>query len=94
MIAISFESVFQQAKQLPPNEKARLIEELTQELMPSPSPVPEKLSFEERRARIRAFRGKYRGSVSSVQEFLANKRQEVELEEARYLARHPEEATQ
>ena len=38
------------------------------------------------------FRGKYRDSLSSVDEFLAAKREEVELEEARYLARHPEEA--
>ncbi len=94
MTAITFESVFAQARQLTPNERARLIEELAQELMPQASAVPEQLSAQERRARIRAFRGKYRGSVSSVDEFLANKRQEVELEEARYHARHPEEAPQ
>ena len=94
MTEITFESVYAQASQLTPNERARLIEELAQELMPLSSPLDEKLSNQERRARIRAFRGKYRGSVSSVDEFLANKRQENELEEARYLARHPGEALQ
>ena len=94
MTEITFESVYAQASQLTPNERARLIEELAQEFMPSSSPAEEKLSNQERRARIRAFRGKYRGSISSVDEFLANKRQEVELEETRYLARHPGEALQ
>lgn len=91
MTGITFESVFQQAQQLPPNERARLIEELAQELPVTPVAPLENLSLEERHARIRAFRGKYRGDLSSVDEFLANKRLEVELEEARYLARHPEE---
>ncbi|MEK7833445.1 MAG: hypothetical protein AAB401_20305 [Acidobacteriota bacterium] len=97
MIAPTFEAVLTQAQQLSPNERAQLIGMLAQDLVRPTVALPKQDSpkqdsFEERRARINAFRGKYRDSLSSVDEFLAAKREEVELEEARYLARHPEEA--
>lgn len=93
MTAITFESVLTQAQQLAPSERARLIGVLAQALaQPIANTTPQPLSAEERHARVEAFRGKYRGSLSSVDEFLAAKREEVELEEARYLVRHPEEA--
>lgn len=92
MIAITFEDVLTQAQQLSPNERAQLIGVLAQDLARPTVALPKQDSLEERRARINAFRGKYRDSLSSVDEFLAAKREEVELEEARYLARHPEEA--
>ena len=92
MSAISFESVFTQAQRLPPSERAQLIGALAEGLAQPTISHAAEISLEERRARINAFRGKYRDSLSSVDEFLAAKREEVELEEARYLARHPEEA--
>ena len=92
MASVTFETVLTQAQQLAPSERARLIGVLAQELAQPMTARPEKLTLKERRARIQAFRGKYRGSLSSVDEFLAAKREEVELEEARYSARHPEEA--
>lgn len=90
MTAITFESVFAQARQLAPGERAQLIGALAKDLAQFDRTPFEKISLEERRALIREFRGKYRGSLSSVDEFLAAKHEEVELEEARYLARHPE----
>lgn len=92
MTAVTFESLLTQAQQLAPSERARLIGALAQTLAEPSASAPPALSAEERRARVEAFRGKYRGSLSSVDEFLAAKHEEVELEEARYLARHPEEA--
>jgi len=95
MSTLTFESVLTQAERLSPPQRAELISVLARGLAQSAAtPPPAQLSPEERRARVEAFRGKYRGSVSSVDEFLAAKREEVELEEARYLARHPEEAPQ
>ena len=92
MTAITFESLLTQAQLLSPSERARLIGALAQSLTESAVTRTEEISLEERRARINAFRGKYRGQLSSVDEFLAAKHEEVELEEARYLARHPEMA--
>ncbi|MDQ3012617.1 MAG: hypothetical protein M3X11_18140 [Acidobacteriota bacterium] len=92
MSAISFESVFTQAQQLPPNERAQLISALAEGLAQPAISQAAEISVEERRARINAFRGKYRDSLSSVDEFLAAKRDEVELEESRYLAWHSEKA--
>lgn len=91
MIGTTFEAVLTQAQQLTPNERAQLIGVLAQDLVRPTAALANQDSFEERRVRINAFRGKYRDSLSSVDEFLAAKREEVEIEEARYLARHPEE---
>lgn len=92
MNAITFDTVLTQAEQLPPRQRAQLIGALAQSLAQPTVNESKEVSSEERSARIQAFRGKYRGSLSSVDEFLASKREEVELEEARYRARHPEEA--
>lgn len=89
MTAITFESVFAQARQLVPSERAQLIGALAEDLIEPVTVARQQISAEERRARVRAFRGKYSGSLSSVDEFLAAKREEVELEEARYLSHHP-----
>lgn len=43
---------------------------------------------EKQRAAVRAVRGKYAHVKTSVDEFLARKREEVELEEHRYRERH------
>jgi len=76
MTAITFETVLTQAQQLAPSERARLIGVLAQDLAQPTTARPAEISLEERRARIRAFSGKYRGSLSSVDEFLAAKREE------------------
>lgn len=94
MTAITFESVLAQAESLPQPQQVQLLDALKQIVEQPTHKQVEEISIEERRARVRAIRGKYRGSLSSVDEFLAAKREEVELEEARYLARHPEEARQ
>lgn len=93
MTAITFESVLAQAESLPQPQQVQLLDALKQ-ILEQPKSARLSSSEEEKRARVRALRGKYRGSLSSVDEFLAAKREEVELEEARYLARHPEEARQ
>jgi hypothetical protein len=92
MNAITFETVLTQAEQLPPQQRAQLIGALAQSLARPAITESKKVSPEERSAHIQAFRGKYRGSLSSVDEFLAAKCEEVELGEARYLARHSREA--
>jgi hypothetical protein len=92
MTAITFESVLTQAQQLAPNERARLIGVLAQALAQPAASTPQPLSAEERRARVEAVRGKYAHLNTSVDEFLARKHEDTEREEARYLARHPEEA--
>lgn len=95
MTAITFESVLTQAQQLAPSERARLIGALAQDLVQEPvTTPPPPLSVEERRARVEALRGKYAHINTSVDEFLARKHEDTEREEARYLARHPEEAQQ
>ncbi|MGH9800257.1 MAG: hypothetical protein ACRD82_07820 [Blastocatellia bacterium] len=91
MTAITFESVFSQAQQLAPNERARLLAALSNDLRQPTQTKPSTRA--ERAAALDAVCGKYADVKTSVDGFLARKREEVELEEARYLARHPEEAT-
>ena len=91
MTAVTFESVLTQAQQLAPIERAQLIGVLAQALAQSVASAPSPLSNEERRARAEALRGKYAHLNTSVDEFLARKHEDTEREEARYLARHPEE---
>lgn len=71
----TFETVLTQAKSLPPIEREKLIESLRQ--------VLEKDVSENRREKIRAFRGKFRRILPSVEEFLAEKSKEAKLEERR-----------
>ncbi len=91
MNAITFESVLAQAESLPTPQQIRLIDALRQSLEQT-KPEPLFSSEEERRARVRALRGKYAHINTSVDEFLARKHEDTEREEARYLARHSEEA--
>ncbi len=74
----TFDQVLSQALALPLMDRIRLASLLIQW---DRTPV---ISVEERRARIRKFRGKYKYLFSSVDEFMARKREEVELEERRY----------
>ena len=91
MTTVTFESVLAQAQLLAPSERARLIGALADQLaQPTTAPLPP-LSTEERQARVRALRGKYAHINTSVDEFLARKHEDTAREEARYLARHPEE---
>ncbi len=71
----TFETVLTQAKSLPPTEREKLIESLKS--------VSEKNVSENRREKIRAFRGKFRRILPSVEEFLAEKSKEAELEKGR-----------
>ena len=90
MTVITFESVLSQAEHLSPPQRAELISVLVQGLVRSATPKPQTQA--ERKAALDAVCGKYADVPTSVDEFLARKREEVELEEARYRARHPEEA--
>lgn len=71
----TFETVLIQAKNLPLTEREKLIESLKQ--------ISEKNVSENRREKIRAFRGKFRHILPSVEEFLAEKLKEAALEERR-----------
>jgi len=71
----TFETVLTQAKSLPPTEREKLIESLKS--------VSEKNVSENRREKIHAFRGKFRRILPSVEEFLAEKSKEAELEKGR-----------
>jgi hypothetical protein len=90
MTAITFETVLTQAEQLPPPQRAQLIGAVAAGLAQPATPRPQTQA--ERTATLDAVCGKYADVKTSVDEFLARKREEVELEEARYRARHPEEA--
>lgn len=90
MSAITFESVLEQAESLPVPQRIRLIDALRQSLeqqalFRTQASSDSKTIFDE-------VCGKYAYVQTSVDDFLARKREEVELEETRYLARHPEEA--
>ena len=87
MSAITFESVLTQAERLSPQDRAQLIGALAQGLA-----TPNLPTQIERKAALDAICGKYADVPTSVDDFLARKREEVALEEARYRARHPEEA--
>ena len=70
----TFETVFEQAKSLPSNERAKLIKAL------SKTDFGQKSEDKKRVEKIRAFRGKFRRILPSVEEFLAEKSKEIELE--------------
>lgn len=90
MTAITFESVFSQAQQLAPSERARLLAALANNLEQPTQIKPSTRA--ERAAALDAICGKYADVKTSVDGFLARKHEDTEREEARYLARHPEEA--
>jgi len=73
----TLELVLEQVKTLTEEERAELVEVLTH-------PRGHKNgSSQSRLEKIRAFRGKYRDILPSTEEFMAEKRLEVELEEAK-----------
>ena len=77
-MSATLEIVLEQVKTLNQSERAKLIDILTR-------PIVQKNGSEQSRLeRIRAFRGKYRGMLPSTEEFMAEKRLEVELEERKW----------
>jgi hypothetical protein len=89
MAAVTFESVYSQAQTLTPSERAQLIGALANQLA-QPAPARQQTQTE-RTAALNEICGKYAHVKTSVDEFLARKQEEIELEEARFLVRHPEE---
>lgn len=74
----TFELVLEQAKTLNESEKAELVRVLSR-------PVTTRNgTTESRRAKIRAFQERFRGILPSTEEFMAEKRKEVELEERKW----------
>lgn len=76
------EQVLTQVRALSPAEQQQLREALQLDLSAATAQA-------ERRAKIRAFRGKYKHLFSSTEELMARKRAEVELEERRYQQSQP-----
>lgn len=77
-MSATLELVLEQAKTLTESERAKLVEALTH-----PN-VQKNGSSQSRLEKIRALRGRYRGMLPSTEEFMAEKRQEVELEERKW----------
>jgi hypothetical protein len=74
----TLEIVLEQVKSLSESEQAELVRALSR-------PKAIRNGTEETRlAKIRAFRGRYRGILPSTEEFMAEKRKEVELEEQKW----------
>ncbi len=74
----TLELVLEQVRSLSESEQAELARILA-------NPTTERRdTVEERLAKIKAFRGKYRGILPSTEEFMAEKRLEVELEEQKW----------
>jgi hypothetical protein len=67
-----------------PEEARRRFEEIVARLAADPRPFRE-LSREERAERLRLVRGSGRGLFSSVDEFIRNKQEEIDLEERRFV---------
>lgn len=77
-MSATLELVIEQVKTLTESERAELVDILTH------PKVQKNGSTQSRLEKIRAFRGKYRGMLPSTEEFMADKRLEVELEEAKW----------
>ncbi len=74
----TLEIVLAQVKSLSESEQAELVRALSR-------PESKRNGTKESRlAKIRAFRGRYRGILPSTEEFMAEKRKEVELEEQKW----------
>lgn len=79
-MTLNVEQVLTQAQALSPEEKKQLLEALNNSAgFPS--------AYEERLAKIRAFRGKYKHLFSSAEEFMARKREESDHHEMDDLAK-------
>ena len=74
----TLELVLEQVRSLTESEQAELVR-----MLAHPTTVRNGTA-ESRRAKIKAFRGKYRGMLPSTEEFMAEKRLEVELEEQKW----------
>jgi len=74
----TLETVLEQVKTLSKSEQAELVRVL------SHPKVQKNGSAESRLAKIRAFRGKYRSILPTTEEFMEEKRLEVELEEQKW----------
>ncbi|MDQ3633132.1 MAG: hypothetical protein M3405_01300 [Acidobacteriota bacterium] len=68
----TFEVVLNQAQNLTPVEREKLIESLKQ--------MAKENQSDKKREKIRAFRGKFKDILPSTKEFLAEKQKEMELE--------------
>lgn len=74
----TLELVLEQVKTLTESERSKLVEVLRH------SPVKKNGTVESRRAKIKAFQERFRGMLGSSEEFMAEKREEVELEERKW----------
>ncbi len=77
-MSATLEAVLEQVKTLSPTERAKLVEFLRH-----PN-VRKNGTVESRMAKIKAFQERFRGMLPSTEEFMAEKRQEVELEERKW----------
>ena len=77
-MSATFELVLEQVKTLTDTERAKLVDVLTHRS------VQKNGSPQSRLDKIKAFRGKYRGILPTSEEFKAEKRLEVELEEQKW----------
>jgi len=78
-MSATLELVLEQVKTLTEEERAELVEVLRH------PPIKQNGTVESRRAKIKAFQERFRGMLGSTEEFLADKRLEVELEERKWL---------
>ena len=74
----TLELVLEQVKTLSDSERATLVEVLRQH------PVKKNGTVESRREKIKAFQDRFRGMLGNSEEFMAEKRLEVELEESKW----------
>ena len=77
-MSATLELVLEQVKTLTDVERAELVDVLTHR------PVQKNGSSKSRLEKIKAFRGKYRGILPSTEQFMAEKRLEVDLEEQKW----------
>lgn len=85
----NYEQVLIQAMALPATERLRLISALANQLTQPEIKMPK--TEDERIALLNKICGKYAHVMTSVDDFLARKHEEIKLEEARYKSHHPEE---
>ena len=74
----TFEIVLEQVKGLSASEQTELVRVLSQ-----PASIKND-AVEVRRAKIKAFQKRFHGMLPSTEEFMADKRKEVELEERKW----------
>ncbi len=77
-MSATLELVLEQVKTLTEEERAKLVEVLKR------PPVKRNGTVESRLAQIKAFQKRYRGMLPTSEEFMTEKRLEVELEERKW----------